>query len=68
MIEPPGRPEEPQGVLSPGRNHVAFRVDDLDAVRTRLQAAALEVMESPVGIRQMFVLSPGANVIEFIQP
>jgi glyoxylase I family protein len=56
------------GKLSPMRNHVAFRVDDLAAMRERLEAAGIEVLGSRSGIRQMFVLDPGANVIEFIQP
>jgi glyoxylase I family protein len=54
--------------LSPLRNHVAFRVGDLGAVRTRLEAAGLEVMGGRGETRQMWVLDPGANVIEFIQP
>jgi glyoxylase I family protein len=68
LLQLPGRAEEAQGALNPGRNHVAFRVESLDDVRAHLKAAGLEVLESGSGIRQMFVLSPGANVIEFIQP
>ncbi len=56
------------GGLSPGRNHVAFKVDSLDAMRGLLKKAGVEVLEGGAGIRQMFVLSPGANVIEFIEP
>ena len=67
LLEFPGRPE-PEGGLNPGRNHVAFKVDSLEPVRERLKAAGLEVLESQSGIRQMFVLGPGSNVIEFIQP
>jgi glyoxylase I family protein len=52
--------------LSPLRNHVAFRVADLDAVRAKLKSAGLEVLGG--GRRQAWVLDPGANVIEFIQP
>jgi glyoxylase I family protein len=55
------------GRLSPLRNHVAFQVDDLDAVRAKLEAAGLEVLRGS-DIRQMWVLDPGANVVEFIQP
>ena len=54
--------------LNPGRNHVAFRVESLDAARGRLNDAGVEVLEGGAGIRQMFVLSPGGNVIEFIEP
>jgi glyoxylase I family protein len=51
--------------LSPLRNHVAFKVGDLAETRRRLEAAGLEVLG---GRGQMWVLDPGANVIEFIQP
>jgi glyoxylase I family protein len=54
--------------LSPLRNHVAFKVSDLGAVRQKLEAAGLEVMGGPGETRQMWVMDPGANVIEFIQP
>lgn len=59
---------ERSGGLNPGRNHVAFRVDDLDGVRRGLIEAGLEVLDGAAGIRQIFVESPGANVIEFIAP
>ena len=68
LIQLPGSPDDAEAGLNPGRNHVAFRVASLDDVRDRVKAAGLEVLESRTGIRQMFVLSPGANVIEFIQP
>jgi glyoxylase I family protein len=68
LLELAAYSRESEGALNPGRNHVAFRVDDLDAVRARLKAAGLQVLESRAGIPQIFVLSPGANVIEFIQP
>lgn len=53
--------------LSPMRNHVAFHVSDLQAVADQLRAAGLELMSAPGG-RQLWVLDPAANVIEFIQP
>jgi glyoxylase I family protein len=68
LLELAAQSRETKGGLDPGRNHVAFRVDDLDAVRARLIAAGLHVLESRSSIPQIFVLSPGANVIEFIQP
>ena len=67
LLAPSGMPPA-EGRLSPMRNHVAFRVDDLDATCAKLRAAGLEVLKGSAGIRQMFVLDPGANVIEFIQP
>ncbi len=58
----------PEGKLTPLRNHVAFQVADLAQTRARLEAAGVEVLAGPGAIRQMFVLDPAANVIEFIQP
>jgi glyoxylase I family protein len=66
LLAPAGT-EGAEGGLSPLRNHVAFHVDDLDATRARLESAGLEVL-SGGSRRQMWVLDPGANVIEFIQP
>jgi glyoxylase I family protein len=54
--------------LTPIRNHVAFRVDDLEEMKRKLEGAGLEVVSGAFGIRQMFVLDPAANVIEFTQP
>lgn len=52
--------------------HVAFRVDDLDAVVATLRGAGIRVGDpSPVGdtaIRQAFVLDPDGNRLEFTQP
>ena len=56
-----------EGQLSPLRNHVAFHVDDLAAVRRKLESAGLEVLGGG-SRRQMWILDPSANVIEFIQP
>ncbi len=54
--------------MSPLRNHVAFQVQDLETVRRTLEAAGLDVLDARGGIRQIFVVAPGASVIEFIQP
>jgi glyoxylase I family protein len=67
LLAPSGAPPT-EGHLSPIRNHVAFRVPDLAAMRRQLEDAGLEVLGAPGAIRQIFVLGPGANVIEFIQP
>jgi glyoxylase I family protein len=67
LLAPPGAVAAERR-LSPLRNHVAFRVECLDAVRRTLEAAGLEVLGGRGAIRQMFVLDPGANVIEFIEP
>jgi hypothetical protein len=37
-------------------------------MRHKLEGAGLEVVGGRGTIRQMFVLDPAANVIEFIQP
>ena len=52
--------------------HVAFRVDDLDAVIATLRAAGIAVGDAkPVGdtaIRQTFVHDPDGNLLELSQP
>jgi len=69
LLAPPGQqPGAAADGLDPTRNHVAFKVDDLDAVRGRLNEVGVAFLEGLAGIRQIFVLDPGANVIEFIDP
>ena len=52
--------------------HVAFRVDDVDATVAQLRAAGVDVSDAkPVGdttIRQAFTQDPDGNLIEFSQP
>lgn len=52
--------------------HVAFRVDDVDATIAQLRAAGVEVSGAkPVGdtrIRQAFARDPDGNLLEFSQP
>jgi glyoxylase I family protein len=52
--------------------HVAFRVDDVDAVVAALRSAGVEVRDpKPVGdtnIRQTFTHDPDGNLLEFTQP
>jgi glyoxylase I family protein len=52
--------------------HVAFRVDDLDAVVAALREAGVDVPDArPVGdtsIRQTFLLDPDGNRLELTQP
>jgi len=64
----PSNMQAAEGKLSPLRNHVAFHVDDLAAIRDKLESTGLEVLVGGGDRRQMWVLDPGANVIEFIQP
>jgi glyoxylase I family protein len=52
--------------------HVAFRVDDVDAVVAAVRAAGVEVRDpKPVvgtTIRQAFTHDPDGNLLEFTQP
>ena len=52
--------------------HVAFRVDDVDAVVAQLRGAGVEVSDAkPVGdttIRQAFTHDPDGNLLELSQP
>jgi len=52
--------------------HVAFRVDDVDAVVAHLREAGVEVSDvTPVGdtnIRQAFTHDPDDNLLELSQP
>jgi glyoxylase I family protein len=52
--------------------HVAFRVDDVDATVAQLRAAGVDASDAkPVGdttIRQAFAHDPDGNLLEFSQP
>lgn len=63
LIEIPGH-------QAPAGQHFAFRVDDADAARARLQALGVEVSEpSVIGAgRQCFLHDPAGNLIELNQP
>jgi catechol 2,3-dioxygenase-like lactoylglutathione lyase family enzyme len=67
LAPPRGLAADP-GQSSHPRNHVALRVQDLEPARRRLEAVGLDVLGAPGGVRQIFVLAAGPNVIEFIQP
>jgi glyoxylase I family protein len=60
-------PGRPPGVPSGFANHVAFRIDDHDAVLARLRHLGLDAREGTVGIRQIFVQDPAGNVLELIE-
>jgi glyoxylase I family protein len=53
---------------TPLANHLAFEIEDYDAVRSKLVAAGLEPIELGVIAGQMFVSDPDGHVIEFIKP
>lgn len=62
-----------EGEVPPNRGqHVAFRVDDVDAVVRTLRAAGLEVPDpkavGDTAIRQTFAVDPDGNLVEFTQP
>jgi catechol 2,3-dioxygenase-like lactoylglutathione lyase family enzyme len=50
--------------------HLALRVDDLDAAITELRARSIEVSDaSPVGTsRQAFLADPSGNLVELHEP
>ena len=62
-VDPGRAPALPSGFA----NHVAFRIDDHDAVLARLRGLGLDAREGTVGIRQIFVQDPAGNVVELIQ-
>ncbi|WJW76562.1 VOC family protein [Thiohalobacter sp. IOR34] len=54
--------------LHGGRDrHIALTVDDLDAVRERLDAAGIEYSLSRSGRRALFCRDPDANAVELIE-
>ncbi len=58
------------------QNHLGFQVDDLAAARRRFEAAGVEVMEAGAAYSEardfhqerFFVLDPGGNRLEFLEP
>lgn len=70
LLEPPadrdsGRPPE---TLTPLAAHLAFEVEDYEAVRESLEAAGVEVLGLGAEVGQLFARDPDGNVLEFIQP
>jgi glyoxylase I family protein len=62
-----------EGEVPPNRGqHVAFLVDDVDAVVEALRGAGVEVANpkqvGDTAIRQTFALDPDGNLVEFTQP
>ena len=56
------------GTLNPIANHIAFEIDDFEAVKRRLEEAGHEVLSLGVKNGQMFVRDPHGNVVEFNHP
>lgn len=49
--------------------HVAYEVDDLDAMRARFEAAGVEIVEDDElpGFRRFYVADPFGNRVEILQ-
>ena len=59
----------PDAPLRPNESHLAFQVDDADAMVAHLEAHDVRVWEmpnSPAAERQIFALDPWGNMIEMI--
>lgn len=52
---------------TPLANHLAFEIEDCDAVQATLESAGYSVI-SLTRSSQLFVADPDGNMIEFIQP
>jgi lactoylglutathione lyase len=86
--EPPGhhielleyrRPRGQRGdanTYNPGNGHLAFRVDDLDAMYTELKAKGVRFKSAPVeitsgpnrGAKAVYLFDPDDITLEFVQP
>lgn len=53
---------------TPLANHLAFAIDDCDAVARELEQAGLAVVRPSGAPSQLWVADPDGNVIEFIRP
>lgn len=55
---------------SRSESHVAFQVDDLQGLRTKLQSAGfkIETPEKMAGHERFQIRDPFGNLVEFIQP
>jgi glyoxylase I family protein len=53
---------------TPLANHLAFEIEDYDAVKAALEGAGHEPIELGFIAGQMFVSDPDGHVIEFIKP
>lgn len=74
-LDPVGTPRRPN-VIDPGSGHIAFLVDDLDAVLGRLRAAGVEPRSEPAtleehawwaGARVVYVTDPDGVTVELVE-
>jgi glyoxylase I family protein len=54
--------------LTPLAGHLAFEIEDYDAVAAHLESAGLEVLGFGSDVGQMFVNDPDGNTLEFNRP
>ncbi len=68
IVPPEGTPlGSPPPSLNPLGGHVAFTIDDYDAVVTALHGAGIETLEAGAEVGQLWVRDPDGHLIEFIQ-
>lgn len=73
-VNPPGRPREMENYFL-GASHVAYEVDDVDALHAKLQAAGHRAINPPTDVirdgrcvaRAMYALDPDGISIEIFQ-
>jgi glyoxylase I family protein len=58
----------PPPTLTPLANHLAFEIDDYEAVKVKLEEAGHKVIGLGVESGQLFMQDPDGHVIEFIRP
>ena len=69
IVPPEGAPlGAPPPSLNPLAGHVAFTIDDYDAVVAALHGAGIETLEAGSEIGQLWVRDPDGHLVELIQP
>ena len=69
IVPPEGAPlGAPPPSLNPLAGHVAFAIDDYDAVVQALHGAGIETLEAGSEVGQLWVRDPDGHLIELIQP
>ena len=69
IVPPPGVDVgAPPAALSPVAAHLAFEIEDYDAVRAALEQAGLAVLGLGPQVGQLFVRDPDGNGVELIRP
>lgn len=54
--------------LTPLANHLAFEIEDYDAVKAKLEAEGIQTIGLGAKAGQLFVHDPSGNLLEFIAP